>query len=115
MAGTQDLDTATAVLTAAREQKSAEDAAALKQFELAADWAAMHSTDTLAGEWEGELSLAGEGAPEVAEFCIAEFALAIGKSTDAGRRYLGEAIEVRYRLPRIWKLVTTGKLPVTRP
>ena len=30
------------------------------------------------------LPLAGEGAPLVAEFCIAEFALAIGRSTDAG-------------------------------
>ena len=32
------------------------------------------------------LPLAGPGTPEVAEFCIAEFALAIGLSTDAGRR-----------------------------
>ena len=48
---------------------------------------------------EHELAIAGEGAPLVAEFCVAELALALGMSTDAGKRYLGDAVETRYRLP----------------
>jgi hypothetical protein len=116
MAASTDLDTATAVLAAARERRSVADRAESEQFQLAAEWAAMHSVDSLgpAALWEGELPIAGEGAPLVAEFCVAEFALAIGKSTDAGQRYLGAAVEVRYRLSKIWDLVVAGRLPVWR-
>jgi hypothetical protein len=114
MAATQDLDTASAVLAAARQQHGAENDAARQQFQLAAEWAAMHSVDSIdhASVWEGEVPIAGEGAPLVAEFCVAEFALAINRSTDAGRAYLGEAVEVRYRLPHLWRLVAAGTVPV---
>ncbi len=50
--------------------------------------------------------LAGPGAPLVAEFSIAEFAAAVGLSTEAGKRYVGHALELRYRLPRLWAKVT---------
>jgi hypothetical protein len=114
MAATTDLDTAGAVLAAARDRRCVADRAESEQFQLAAEWAAMHSVDSIgpAAVWEGELPIAGDGAPLVAEFCVAEFALAIGKSTDAGRAYLGEAVEVRYRLPKIWSLVVVGRVPV---
>ena len=61
---------------------------------------------------EGELAIAGDGAPLVAEFCIADLALALGMSTDAGRTYLGDAIELRHRLPKLWHAVTAGRVPV---
>ena len=41
------------------------------------------------------MPVAGEGAPLVAEFAITEFAAAIGVSTDAGKRYVGHALELR--------------------
>jgi hypothetical protein len=78
----------------------------------------MHSTETVphldqtaALRGERELSVAGPGAPEVAEFCVAEFALVIGRSTDAGRAYLGEALEVRHRLPGVRARLDAGDLP----
>jgi hypothetical protein len=113
MAATTDLDTASAVLAAAREETLAAEMAEVRRFQRAADWAAMHSVDSIgpAAVWEGELPIAGDGAPLVAEFCVAEFALAIDKSTDAGRAYLGEAVEVRYRLPKTWALVVAGRVP----
>ena len=118
MAGTQDLDTAIRGPDCRARSSNHCGPGRSEQFQLAAHWAAMHSTDSITDAavaiWEGEVPIAGEGAPLVAEFCVAEFALAIGKSTDAGRRYLGDAVEVRYRLPKIWKLVTTGALPVWR-
>src|SRR3954469_12256419 len=61
---------------------------------------------------EEELRIAGPGAPPVAEFCVAEFALAVGMSTAAGQRYLGDAVETRYRLPRLWGRVVAGQVPV---
>jgi hypothetical protein len=114
MAATQTLDTAGAVLAAVREDKLTAEAAEVRMFQRAVDWAAMHSVDSIgpAAVWEGELPIAGDGAPLVAEFCVAEFALAIGKPTDAGRAYLGEAVEVRYRLPRLWQQVVAGRVPV---
>src|SRR4051794_41437649 len=60
----------------------------------------------------GQLAVAGQGAPLVAEFCVAELALVLEMSTDAGRTYLGDALELRYRLPRLWAAVTTGQVQV---
>ena len=36
----------------------------------------------------------------MAEFCVAEFAAAVGLPTETGKAYLGEALELRHRLPR---------------
>ncbi len=90
-----------------------------RQFQMAAEWAAAHPVEglgeaaTVEGS-EGELAIAGAGAPLVAEFCVADFALAIGVSTDAGRAYLGDAVEVFHRLPRLWEQVMAGRVPVWR-
>ena len=46
----------------------------------------------------------------MAEFSVAEFAAAVGMTTDAGRGYLGEAVELRYRLPRLWQRLRGGDL-----
>ncbi len=63
---------------------------------------------------EAGLLLAGEGAPLVAELCLAEFAAALGVSTDAGRALVAEALELKHRLPRTWARVGGGELPASR-
>ena len=57
----------------------------------AVTWAEQHPPESIGEEatWitpagDTGIPIAGEGAPLVAEFCIAEFALAVGRSTDAG-------------------------------
>ncbi len=81
----------------------------------AAAWVAMHSSDSLVGpvdEWhERALPLGGEGCPEVAEFAVTEFAAALGRTTESGRRYLSHVVEGRYRLWRCWARLLTGDLP----
>ena len=108
-------DDPAAVLACARAHREAEEAEARQVMFAAARWASMHSTDSLVGpvdEWhESGLPLGGEGCPEVAEFAVMEFAAALGKSTDAGRRYLSHAIEGRYRLPHCWARLQAGQLP----
>ncbi len=52
----------------------------------------------------------GPGAPLVREFCVAEFAAAIGVGTEIGKRYLGHALELRYRLPKLWTRIQRGDL-----
>ena len=60
------------------------------------------------------LPLGGEGCPEVAEFAVIEFAAALGRSTESGRRYLSHAVEGHYRLPRCWARLEAGELPAWR-
>ncbi len=113
----EELDTATAVLAAARADRAIADAAEARLLQHAVQWAAMHSTDsiddaaTIADRYgDTGMPVAGEGAPLVAEFAITEFAAAIGVSTDTGRRYIGHALELAHRLPRVWRRVVTGDL-----
>ena len=51
---------------------------------------------------EGELRLAGQGAFAVGEFAVCELAAALGMSETAARAYVGQAVELRDRLPRVW-------------
>src|SRR5215213_8113602 len=115
-----DVDTAAAVLAAVREDRCLVDAGEARMLRAAVTWAAMHSVDSLdqaATVWDhGEtgLPVAGPGAPLVGEFSVTEFAAAIGLTTEAGKAYLGEAVELRYRLHRVWSRVIKGDLPAWR-
>ena len=111
-------DDPAAVLAAARAHKAVEDDAARQVLQAAARWAAMHSAESLVGpvdEWhESCLPLGGQGCPEVAEFAVMEFAAAMGRSTESGRRYLSHAVEGCYRLPRCWARLEAGELAAWR-
>src|SRR6478752_1281911 len=117
MTTTAHLDSPAGVLEVLREDKAEANAAEIRIFRGAVDWAVMHPAESIlkaatVDGTEDELTIAGPGAPLVAEFCVAELALALGMSTGAGKRYLGDAVETRYRLPRLWKRVMAGEVPV---
>ncbi|MFN8190554.1 MAG: HNH endonuclease signature motif containing protein [Nocardioidaceae bacterium] len=103
-----------AVLAFARSAKAAELAAGVDLMVAAVEWAAMHEPvpgDEAAWFVAGEyLPIAGEGAPLVAEFAVAEFAAAVGLTTDAGKVLVGRAVEIAHRLPKLWKLVKAGRV-----
>ena len=111
-------DDPAAVLAYARAQKRVEDQAAREVMVAAARWASMHTEDSLVGpsdSWhESCLPLGGEGCPEVAEFAVDEYATALNKSTDAGRRSLSQAVEGCYRLTRCWARLVAGELQAWR-
>src|SRR4051794_21632621 len=112
-------DTAGQVLSAARDCRRTADQAEADLCQLAITWAVMHPADSihepatfiLKGCGQTHLELAGPGAPSVAEYAVPELAAALGMSTEAGKRYLGECLELRYRLPRLWRRLTAGDLP----
>jgi hypothetical protein len=118
-----ELDAPADVLAFAREQRVAADRAEARLLQAAVVWADQHPAESVEaaevfrapGYWGGfgdtAVPIAGPGAPLVAEFSVAEFAAAVGLSTEAGKRYLGHAVELRYRLPRLWKRVVGGDLP----
>lgn len=58
--------------------------------------------------------IAGPGCPEVAEFCLAELGAVLGMSTLAATRLVGQALELRHRLPRLWRRVQAGEVPAWR-
>ena len=97
-AAVPDLDTAGAVLGFARDRRAAADAAEADLLQDAVTWAGLHPAESIGeavrfGDTPGPV--AGPGAPLVAEFCVAEFAAAVGLPTETGKAYLGEALELR--------------------
>lgn len=104
------------------------DAAAARELVKVAHFAELHRVldatvgavdrsvhGDLAGEpllgREAVLRVTGEGAYAVEEFAVAELAAALGLSEPAARRYVGQAVELRDRLPRCWARVMDGQLP----
>ncbi len=84
-----------------------------------AEWAAEHivtdeadaSTLTQRGLDTG-LLLAGPGAPLISDFAVMELSALLGRSLDSGRCYVGQVIELAYRLPETWARVLEGQVPV---
>ena len=112
-----ELDSPSDVLRVAREARAAATRADAVLLLAAVTWAEQHPPESIGEEatWitpaaDTGLPIAGPGAPLVAEFCIAEFALAIGRSTDAGRQVIADSVELKYRLGRIWARVQSGDL-----
>src|SRR5690349_21474868 len=120
--GVDDL-TASDLLALARDRKAAEDRAAADLLVVAARWADLHppesiheaaSFSTTSCGREHEEPIAGEGAPLVAEFCLAELGGVLGMSTTAAKKLVGQALELRHRLPRLWAQVQAGRVPAWR-
>ncbi|WP_395656925.1 DUF222 domain-containing protein [Nocardioides sp.] len=103
------------VLTAAQARHRVAVEAEIDLLVLATDWVVLHpgeQVDTSIEFGMRDLQIAGDGAPTIDEAAVAEFALAVGKTTDAGRLFLGDAVELRHRLPRLWARVVAGEVAV---
>ncbi|GAA4375312.1 HNH endonuclease signature motif containing protein [Nocardioides caricicola] len=101
------------VLAAAHATRSTITSLEAEQLVQAVQWAELHPGDVVdeSVPWgDRDLEIAGDGAPTVAEFAIAEFAFAVGLNTDAGRVFIGDAVELCHRLPRTWTRVLAGEV-----
>lgn len=117
---------AVAALQAAVRARRAADAAEASLLAVAAHWADLHAVlpggDAAGFRLDGFIvdgaeqivPLAGEGTPPVAEFAPDELAAALGISSHAGSMLVGDALELRHRLPRLWARVHTGHLQAWR-
>jgi len=128
ISGTLDADNtvdAASVLASARRARATANTAEAQLLADAVTWAQLHVVDDLddaATWWSGSrtmgqdtgIPIAGDGCPLVAESAVVEFATAIGLPQQAGRRLLGEALELAHRLPRVWARVQAGSLPAWR-
>jgi hypothetical protein len=109
------------LLASIKASRDLEHAEAARQLTLAAAWADLHPPESIhdAASFtvpgcEHEEPIAGEGAPLVAEFCVAELGTTLGISTTAAKKLIGHALELRHRLPRLWQQVHAGRVPAWR-
>ena len=51
----------------------------------------------------------GPGCPSIAEFAPAEFGTVTGRSAAASARFIGQALSLRHRLPKIWEEVHSDR------
>src|SRR5689334_530707 len=118
VSGIQVVD-ATGVLAAARRARAAANTAETEVLVQAIEWARLHEVSDLdeAVTWlsgprgmDTGIPLAGEGAPLVSEFAVAEFATALGLSAGSGRNLVAQALELAHRLPKTWARVIAGQL-----
>ncbi len=115
--GTQTL-AASAVLASARRARAAANAAETQVLLDAVEWCRLHEVTDLEGAatllagpgQDTGIPIAGEGAPLVSEFAVAEFASALGLSAGSGRVLVGHALELAHRLPKVWARVLAGEL-----
>ena len=116
------------VLSFVVEQRRRQDVAAAHELRAVTAWADLHEVtdggigsvdDEIAGllppdakslGLETELRLAGQGTFMVTEFGVCELAAALDMSETAARAYVGQALELRDRLPRLWGRVMNGEL-----
>src|SRR3954447_18655030 len=109
---------AAGVLAAARRLRAEANAAEAGVLARAVEWAHLHQVDDLDlaatvlvehGKDTG-IPIAGDGAPLVSQFAVAEFAAALGLTAGAGRTLVGHALELAHRLPKTWARVQDGSL-----
>ena len=103
----------TAGLAGLIEQNHAElMARECRTLQLACAWADAHYLDSGSDEYQPLIQRAcawgGEGTPEVSEYCAAELGALQGTGIMAARALIADALDLRYRLPRLWHRVLTG-------
>jgi hypothetical protein len=83
-----------------------------QMLQLACAWADAHYLDSGSKDYQPLIQRAcawgGEGTPEVSEYCAAELGALQGTGMMAARALIADALDLRYRLPRLWGRVLTG-------
>ncbi|WP_375430006.1 DUF222 domain-containing protein [uncultured Friedmanniella sp.] len=81
---------------------------------VAVAWADAHEVDADAGDYQPLVERAcawgGDGTPAVSEFCASELGALQGTGMVAARSLIADALDVRYRLPRLWAQVQAGQV-----
>jgi hypothetical protein len=113
----EDLDAAD-TLYAFGDLRATRERAERDIFVLAAHFADLHHPDAAVGDRkvlpgaDRGVQLGGRGTPLVLELAIAEAAAELHTTTFAARRLVGDALETRHRLSRIWTRVVACEVPV---
>ena len=87
----------------------------VRLLEAAAHWADLHSelarpTSRLLPGSEQLVQFGGDGTPALAEFAPAELGVVLATSSSAAERLVGDALDLRHRLPRLWARIVAGEV-----
>ena len=86
-----------------------------RRLHIAAHWADLHPGDAVAESWlpgsERAAQLGGDGTPPVGDFAPAELGCALRISDGSAARLIGDALDLRHRLPSIWVAAQAGQVP----
>ncbi len=104
---------AMATLSYVETARAAADRAEVEILHAAAHWADLHgeparSTSPLLPGSEKLVRFGGDGTPAVAEFAPAELGVVLATSSSAAERLVGDALDLRHRLPRLWGRICAG-------
>ena len=109
-------------LTAAQTCLAEVMRAEAEQLVLAAHWADLHDPAGLSPvtteaearrrRWDGEYGVqpGGEGTPEVLALCFAELGVVLQTSAGGAKHLVGDALDLRHRLPLLWGEVQAGRV-----
>ncbi len=94
-----------ATLSFVETARAAADRAEVDILHAAAHWADLHgelarATSPLLPGSEKLVRFGGDGTPAVAEFAPAELGVVLGTSSSAAERLVGDALDLRHRLPQ---------------
>ncbi len=119
--GLADPDSAAGILAAAGSARAVRMRADADVLAAACAWADLHPVRpgepgaTLVDRWgDTGLSVAGPGAPLVEEFAVPAFAARLRLRSEAGAALIGQALELRHRLPRLWARVQACQVEAWR-
>jgi Domain of unknown function (DUF222) len=106
---------ATATLAAAEANEHTLITAEVRRLQIAAHWADLHPGDAVVETrlpgTEHPIQLGGDGTPTVADFAPAELGCVLRISDGSACRLIGDALDLRHRLPRIWAAALVGRVP----
>ena len=106
---------ASATLAAAEANEHTLIIAETRRLQIAAHWADLHPGDAVAESRlpgaEHPVRLGGDGTPTVGDFAPAELGCVLRISDGAADRLIGDALDLRHRLPEIWAAALVGRVP----
>jgi hypothetical protein len=112
-----ELDAA-GTLAAAEDNEHLLITAETRRLHIAAHWADLHPGDAIAQSripgTEHPIRLGGDGTPTVADLAPAELGCVLRMSDGAAARLIGDALDLRHRLPMIWTAALAGHVPAYR-
>ena len=109
-----ELDAA-GTLAAAEANEHTLITAEVRRLQIAAHWADLHPGEAVAESrlpgTEHPVRLGGEGTPTVGDFAAAELGCVLRMSDGSAARLIGDALDLRHRLPLMWAAAQAGQVP----
>ncbi|HJV13288.1 MAG TPA: DUF222 domain-containing protein [Propionibacteriaceae bacterium] len=109
-----ELDAA-GTLAAAEANEHTLTTAETRRLQLAAHWADLHPGDAVQVSripgTERPVRLGGDGTPTIGDFAPAELGCVLRISDGSASRLIGDALDLRHRLPLLWAAAQAGQVP----